>query len=97
MPLVLPRDLAVPMTETIYIPLVDEGVEVRRPTVGERQPDGSFLVRPTPGYDPADEAWAFPPGSRVECEVRQTSAGRVLAAVRLAVPAPRPARQPAVS
>ena len=87
------------MTETIHIPLLDEGIDVRRPTLGERQPDGSFLVRPTPGYDPADETWAFPPGSRVECEVRQTSTGRVLAAVRLKAhaPAPKtaPARQPA--
>jgi hypothetical protein len=74
-------------TEQIYIPLEDEGVDVWRPAQAERLGDGSYRVLPTPDYDPADEAWKFPPGSRVICEPKQLSGGRVVAAVRLA-PAP---------
>ena len=69
-------------TETIYIPLLDEGLNVYRPTEAERLPDGSYLVRPTPDYDPEDEAWQFVPGSRVTCEVKQLSGGAVPVAVR---------------
>jgi hypothetical protein len=75
------KDLA--MTKQIYIPLLDEGVNVWRPTQAEVMPDGSYRVLPTPDYDPEDEAWQFPPGSRVVCEPRAISAGNVLTAVRL--------------
>jgi hypothetical protein len=74
-------------TERIYIPLLDEGVDVWRPAEAERLADGSYRVLPTPNYNPDDETWKFPPGSRVVCESKQLSGGRVLAAVRLA-PAP---------
>ena len=77
-------------TEQIYIPLLDEGVDVWRPTQGERLADGTYRVLPTPDYDPADETWQYPPGSRVVCEPRQMSGGTVIAAVR-AAPAGRQA------
>ena len=71
-------------TEQIYIPLLDEGVDVWRPTQGEHLGGDTYRVLPTPTYDPADEKWEFPPGSRVICEPRQLSGRRVLAAVRSA-------------
>src|SRR5438874_1063470 len=70
--------------EEIYIPLLDEGVDVWRPTLAQRLIDGSHLVLQTPNYDPEDEKWEFPPGSRVICEPKRLSRGRVLAAVRFA-------------
>ena len=70
------------MTETIYIALRDEGVNVRRPAPAYRRPDGRFIVlRPT-NYDASLESWEFPPGSTVECESVPTADGPVLAAVR---------------
>ena len=70
-------------TETIYIPLLDEGTDVSRPTLGIRLGGGFYEVLPTPGYDPEIETWAFPPRSIVLCASHQTSAGRVLMAQRL--------------
>jgi hypothetical protein len=71
-------------TATIHIALLDEGVSVWRPTQADRLPDGSYRVLATPDYDPADERWQFPPGSRVVCEPKRLPDGEVLAAVRLA-------------
>lgn len=72
------------MTKEIYIPLLDEGTDVWRPTQGEVLSNDIYLVRPSPDYDSEDEVWKFPPGSEVICEIRKLSAGEVLAAVRLA-------------
>lgn len=77
------------MSDTIYVPLLDEGVTAWRPTTADRLPDGTYRVRPTPDYDPDDEKWEFPPGSRVLCEMKRLSDGDVLAAVRLAPAAGR--------
>ena len=74
-------------TERIYVPLLDEGVNVWRPAQAERLADGTYRILPNPDYDGTAEKWQFPPGSRVVCEPKQLSGGRVLAAVRLA-PAP---------
>ena len=72
------------MTEEIFIPLLDEGINVWRPTQAERLPDGSFRVLATPDYDPEDEKWEFPPGSCVIAEMRRLSGGEFLTAVRFA-------------
>ncbi len=77
-------------TRTIYIPLLDEGVAVSRPTQGVPLPDNVFLVLPTVDYDPDNETWAFVPGSKVIC-VQEGQAGheilvaRDLAPLRVAV------------
>ncbi|HVS72216.1 MAG TPA: hypothetical protein VHQ47_13250 [Phycisphaerae bacterium] len=70
------------MTETIYIPLEDEGVPVRRPAPAYRRDDGYYIVLRPVGYDPTVEMWAFPPGSTVEVQRTQTGEGEILAAVR---------------
>lgn len=52
----------------IYIPLLDEGVSVVRPTQAEWVKDDIFKVLPTDDYDPDNEHWQFPPGTLVICE-----------------------------
>lgn len=71
-------------TEEIHIRLLDEGVDVWRPTQGLRVGPMTFKVLPTPEYDPEDENWEFVPGTVVVCERRTLSEGPVMAAVRRA-------------
>lgn len=54
-------------TKLIYMPLLDEGTQVMRPTQGVLLADKIFQVLATPDYDPDDEHWQFPPGSIVRC------------------------------
>ena len=72
------------MTETIYIPLEDEGVAVRRPARAYRLPNGKYIVLRPMDYDATVETWSFPPGSIVECEFRDSPEGRVPVAIRKA-------------
>jgi hypothetical protein len=53
------------ITRTIYIPLLDEGTPVVRPTQGVALGGDSYRVLGTPNYDLDDEKWEFPPGSIV--------------------------------
>lgn len=71
------------MSDQIYVALLDEGVEVWRPVAAERNADASYRILGSGDHAPSVESWQFPPGSVVVCEPRQTSAGSVLAAVRL--------------
>ncbi len=71
-------------TELIYIPLLDEGVAVVRPTRGRPLGNGKFLVLETSGYDPDIETWEFPPGSVVLCVLERHDGGEILVARRLA-------------
>ena len=68
-------------TVELYVPLLNEGTDVLRPTTGVRLGDDVFQVRPTPGYDPSVEEWQFPPGSKVKC-VQETRGGRTLLVAR---------------
>ena len=77
------EEMVLVITETIYIPLLDEGTDVARPTQGERLEDGTFRVLPTARYNPDDETWQFKPGSVVHCVRKMTSVGSVLMAERL--------------
>jgi hypothetical protein len=67
--------------QTIYVELLDEGVEVSRPDLAEKQTDGSFLL---PRQAPEGEVWRFSPGSQVRCAARQTADGPALVAIGLA-------------
>jgi hypothetical protein len=51
----------------IYIPLLNEGTEVFRPTTGVVVSQDIVQVEPTADYDPDAEEWEFPPGSKVYC------------------------------
>jgi hypothetical protein len=63
--------------ETIYIALLDEGVDVWRPVEAQREGDYYRIV----GSGPETEKWAFGPGSLVRCEQRELSEGPALVAV----------------
>jgi hypothetical protein len=65
---------------TIYIPLLNEGTSVVRPTQGIKLGESLYRVLPTQDYDPKDEQWAFPPGSVVECVLESRSGREVLVA-----------------
>lgn len=54
-------------TRTVYIELLDEGVDVWRPVDAEVE-DGDLMLLPPEA--PSGERWAFPPGSLVRCETR---------------------------
>ena len=53
---------------TIYIPLLDEGTDVLRPTQGTKRDEDQYEVLATEDYDPEDENWKFPPGTVVRCK-----------------------------
>jgi hypothetical protein len=59
--------------ETIYIELLDEGVQVWRPVEAERRQDGLYRILSKPPDE--TEAWKFPPGSVVRCEEKAFSGG----------------------
>ena len=67
-------------TELIYIPLLDEGVPVVRPTRGRPLGNGRFLVLKSSDYDPETEAWEFPPGSVVSCVLESHEGSKILVA-----------------
>ena len=67
-------------SQTIFVELLDEGTSVVRPTLAVPLGDGTYRLLPTPGYDPDDEHWEFPPGSVVRCRREVWSGGAVLVA-----------------
>lgn len=69
-------------TETVYVPLSNEGTTVFRPTKVVRLPDGMFRLLATVGYDPETEVWQFPPGSVVECQSEERGGNLVLVATK---------------
>jgi hypothetical protein len=70
--------------DVIYIPLVDEGTTVVRPTLGLPLGDGLYRVEATPSYDPDSEHWEFPPGGVVRCILEMRDGDQILVARELA-------------
>ena len=68
-------------TIEIYVPLLNEGVDVLRPTQGRVIGSDEVQVLATPNYDPTDEQWEFPPGTKVKCS-KETWSGRELLVAR---------------
>lgn len=65
---------------TIYVALLDEGVDVWRPVEAEELHDSVFrIISENP--NPEDEHWEFSPQSIVRCEWRDLSEGPSLVAV----------------
>jgi len=62
----------------IYVELLDEGADVWRPVVATIERSGVYRL---PLEQPAEEKWAFPPGSRVRCEARVLEDAQQLVAV----------------
>jgi len=69
----------------IFIPLLNEGTDVLRPTQGLVLGPNEVQVLPTPDYDPTVEEWEFLPGSKVRC-FREIRGGRELLVARQPVP-----------
>ncbi|REF89238.1 hypothetical protein DES32_0457 [Methylovirgula ligni] len=55
---------------TIFMPLIDEGVDVWRPVQAQPLENACYFVL---GPMPDDEKWEFPPGAVVRCEMRSLS------------------------
>jgi hypothetical protein len=70
---------------TIYIPLLNEGTVVFRPTSAVRMGTNTYKVLPSPDYDPNLEEWAFPPGSIVEGSL-ETKGGKAVLVARAKAP-----------
>jgi hypothetical protein len=68
-------------TETIYVELLEEGVDVWRPVEAQVLGDGRYRLLAPPDYDSETETWAFLPGTVVRCEARRLSDGIVFVAV----------------
>lgn len=64
----------------LYIPLLNEGTDVLRPTKGIVLGSELFQVLATSNYDPGVEEWEFPPGSKVRCVAEVRGGGVVLVA-----------------
>jgi hypothetical protein len=64
----------------LYIPLLNEGTDVLRPTTGIIREPNIVEVLATSDYDPANEEWEFPPGSKVRCAKEMRSGREVLVA-----------------
>jgi hypothetical protein len=67
---------------TIYVRLLDEGVEVFRPTLAEAVGQGRYRLLATPDYDPEDEKWEFTPGTVVAGSMEKRQGKNVLIARR---------------
>ena len=65
---------------TIYVELVDEGVDVRRPVEAVQLSESTYEI-PSSTQVPEEEQWLFQPGSVVRCEVRRFYEGEHLVAV----------------
>ena len=75
-------DLSISMTKIIYIPLLNEGTPVSRPTKGKLVSGELYEVIATSDYDPDLEEWEFPPGTIVECKIEIEDGKEFLRAFR---------------
>jgi hypothetical protein len=65
---------------TVYLSLVDENVNVRRPVQAQHIEGNIYQIANQP-YDRDIERWEFEPGDRVVCEPLETTEGCVLAPI----------------
>lgn len=64
----------------LYVPLLDEGTDVLRPTTGVFVGTDVVRVEAPEDYDP-EEIWEFPPGSEVRC-IAEFRGGRQILVAR---------------
>jgi hypothetical protein len=67
--------------ETIYVPLLDEGLDVRRPVRARLLSRDRYLILEQE-YDRDIETWAYEPGTVVECRSEFRNGRELLVAVR---------------
>lgn len=70
-------------TATIYVALLDEGVDVWRPVKARRLGADAYLILDQ-DYDRSVETWAFEPGAVVTCR-RENRNGRPILVATAAV------------
>jgi hypothetical protein len=70
-------------TVQVYVPLLNEGTDVLRPTSGVVVDRDVVRIEPTPNYDPESEEWEFPPGSQVRCRRENRGGSEILVARQL--------------
>jgi hypothetical protein len=68
-----------PESTTVYVSLLDEGVDVWRPVSAEHIGDDVYRIAGEPP-DPEDEKWQFLPGQHVRCRLQHLSEGEFLVA-----------------
>ena len=64
----------------VYIPLLNEGTDVFRPTTGVFVGPDTVRIEALDDYDPDSEEWEFPPGSEVRCVAEFRSGRQILVA-----------------
>jgi hypothetical protein len=67
----------------IFVSLLDEQADVRRPVQAEHVYDDVYKITDQP-YDREVETWQFEPDDEVVCELIDSNEGRILAAMRRA-------------
>ena len=77
-------------SETVYVRLLDEAVDVWRPVPATPLGHGRYRLGTPDDFDPDGEVWEFPPGAVVECETRVLYEGPTVVAVRLASASTQP-------
>lgn len=68
-------------TVEVYIRLLDEGIDVWRPTQAVRLNNHEYRILPTPDYDPEDEKWEYLPNEIVRCECKKLNDKDCLVAI----------------
>jgi hypothetical protein len=69
--------------DTIYVVLLDEGIDVWRPVAARRLSPDRYLILDQ-DYDPAIERWEFEPGSVVRCRAEDRDGRQILIATEAA-------------
>jgi hypothetical protein len=67
----------------IYVSLLDEGLDVRRPVMADQVGKAIYRIIAQP-YDQEIETWEYEPGDDVVCKMVESSDGKILAAIRRA-------------
>ena len=70
-------------SETIYVALLDEGIDVWRPVMARRLPDGTYLILEQ-DYDRSTETWQFEPGAVVKGRVEKRNGRPITVATEAA-------------
>ncbi|MGH6905865.1 MAG: hypothetical protein ACREIR_24360 [Geminicoccaceae bacterium] len=69
--------------ETIYVALLNEGVDVWRPVEARRLPHGAYLIVEQ-DYDRSTETWQLEPGTVVTCRVEKRNGSQITLATEKA-------------
>jgi hypothetical protein len=69
--------------DTIYVALLDEGLDVWRPVTARRLSPARYLILEQ-DYDPTIERWEFEPGTVVRCRAEDRDGRQILIATEAA-------------